>query len=76
MARAVEMSFNTVGFIAALLNNCVDCIQNVFSKKLLSGRYVLCCPMLCRTGCCVCIAGGDGMAQWPPQQALYFVCCW
>ena len=39
LASAAEMSFNTIGFLAALLNNCVDCIQNVFSKKLLSGRY-------------------------------------
>lgn len=39
LASAVELSFNTAGFIAALLNNCVDCIQNVFSKKLLMGRY-------------------------------------
>ncbi len=39
MASLTEASFNTIGFTAALLNNCVDCIQNVFSKKLLSGRY-------------------------------------
>jgi hypothetical protein len=39
LASAAEMSFNTIGFVAALLNNCVDCVQNVFSKKLLSGRY-------------------------------------
>ena len=39
LASASELSFNTIGFVAALLNNCVDCVQNVFSKKLLSGRY-------------------------------------
>ncbi|XP_065177747.1 solute carrier family 35 member E2A-like [Sycon ciliatum] len=31
-----ELSFQAVGFLAALLNNILDCIQNVFSKKLLS----------------------------------------
>ena len=39
LASASELSFNTIGFVATLLNNCVDCVQNVFSKKLLSGRY-------------------------------------
>merc|ERR1712146_857850 len=34
-----ELSFNFVGFFAACMCNCIDCIQNVFSKKLLSGRY-------------------------------------
>ena len=39
LASAMELSFNAIGFLAALLNNGVDCIQNVFSKKLLMGRY-------------------------------------
>jgi hypothetical protein len=39
LASAVELSFNAIGFFAALANNGVDCIQNVFSKKLLMGRY-------------------------------------
>ena len=26
-------------FLAAVLNNCIDCVQNVFSKKLLSTHY-------------------------------------
>lgn len=39
LASATELSFNAIGFFAALLNNGVDCIQNVFSKKLLMGRY-------------------------------------
>ena len=39
LASATELRFNTIGFTAALLNNCVDCVQNVFSKKLLNGRY-------------------------------------
>merc|ERR1712118_285321 len=34
-----ELSFNYVGFLAAVFNNCIDCIQNVFSKKLLSTHY-------------------------------------
>ncbi len=32
-----ELSFDSIGFIAAVLNNMVDCVQNVFSKKLLQG---------------------------------------
>ena len=39
MAASAELSFNFVGFFAACMCNCIDCIQNVFSKKLLSGRY-------------------------------------
>ena len=27
------------GFFAAVFNNCIDCVQNVFSKKLLSTHY-------------------------------------
>lgn len=34
-----ELSFNAVGFYAAVFNNCVDCVQNVFSKKLLTTQY-------------------------------------
>jgi MFS family permease len=29
--------WGSIGFIAAVSNNCIDCIQNVFSKRLLSG---------------------------------------
>ena len=36
MCSATEMSFNMIGFVAALSNNCVDCVQNVFSKRLLN----------------------------------------
>ncbi|KAJ8021384.1 Solute carrier family 35 member E2 [Holothuria leucospilota] len=32
-----ELSFTTIGFVAAISTNVVDCLQNVFSKKLLSG---------------------------------------
>eukprot|EP00111_Clytia_hemisphaerica_P000178 TCONS_00000443-protein len=32
-----ELSFNMTGFLAACTNNILDCIQNVFSKKLLCG---------------------------------------
>eukprot|EP00039_Didymoeca_costata_P030211 m.28364 g.28364 ORF g.28364 m.28364 type:complete len:341 (+) comp7997_c0_seq1:172-1194(+) len=32
-----ELSFDMMGFVAAIANNLVDCIQNVFSKKLLTG---------------------------------------
>lgn len=36
LCTAAELNFNMVGFISALLNNVMDCFQNVFSKKLLS----------------------------------------
>jgi len=32
-----ELSFVLTGFFSALLNNILDCIQNVYSKKLLTG---------------------------------------
>ena len=32
-----ELSFNLIGFFAAITTNCIDCVQNVFSKKLLTG---------------------------------------
>jgi solute carrier family 35 protein E2 len=31
-----EVSFNQIGFIAAMSTNCVDCMQNVYSKKLMT----------------------------------------
>lgn len=37
LCTATELSFNMVGFSAALSTNVMDCLQNVFSKKLLSG---------------------------------------
>ncbi|OCT72644.1 solute carrier family 35 member E2A [Xenopus laevis] len=37
LCTATEISFNMVGFSAALSTNIMDCLQNVFSKKLLSG---------------------------------------
>lgn len=39
LCSATELSFNYIGFFAAVLNNCIDCVQNVFSKKLLSTHY-------------------------------------
>lgn len=39
LCTATELSFNMVGFISALLNNVMDCFQNVFSKKLLSSEH-------------------------------------
>lgn len=39
LCSATELSFNMVGFLAAVINNCIDCVQNVFSKKLLSTHY-------------------------------------
>ncbi|XP_063799060.1 solute carrier family 35 member E2B [Pseudophryne corroboree] len=37
LCTATELSFNILGFSAALSTNIMDCLQNVFSKKLLSG---------------------------------------
>lgn len=37
LCTATEVSFNILGFSAALSTNIMDCLQNVFSKKLLSG---------------------------------------
>uniref|UniRef100_A0A8C1EMZ7 Solute carrier family 35 member E2B n=1 Tax=Cyprinus carpio carpio TaxID=630221 RepID=A0A8C1EMZ7_CYPCA len=37
LCTATEVSFNMLGFSAALSTNIMDCLQNVFSKKLLSG---------------------------------------
>jgi solute carrier family 35 protein E2 len=39
LCSATELSFHAVGFAAAVANNCVDCLQNVYSKKLLTGAY-------------------------------------
>jgi len=39
LCSVTELSFNMVGFLAAVVNNCIDCVQNVFSKKLLSTHY-------------------------------------
>lgn len=35
LSSATELSFDTIGFMAAISNNVIDCVQNVFSKKLL-----------------------------------------
>ena len=35
LCSANELSFDMIGFLAAASNNCIDCVQNVFSKKLL-----------------------------------------
>lgn len=37
LCTATEISFNMLGFSAALSTNIMDCLQNVFSKKLLCG---------------------------------------
>lgn len=39
LCTAAELSFNMVGFASAMLNNVMDCLQNVFSKKLLSSDH-------------------------------------
>ncbi|QDZ22091.1 sugar phosphate transporter [Chloropicon primus] len=35
LCASSEISFHMVGFLAALLNNFLDCIQNIFSKKMM-----------------------------------------
>jgi len=39
MVSYSELSFNTVGFSAAVATNVIECMQNVFSKRLLSREY-------------------------------------
>eukprot|EP00579_Thalassiosira_antarctica_P023373 CAMPEP_0201987070 /NCGR_PEP_ID=MMETSP0904-20121228/91601_1 /ASSEMBLY_ACC=CAM_ASM_000553 /TAXON_ID=420261 /ORGANISM="Thalassiosira antarctica, Strain CCMP982" /LENGTH=456 /DNA_ID=CAMNT_0048541159 /DNA_START=815 /DNA_END=2186 /DNA_ORIENTATION=- len=36
LCSAAELRFDTVGFVAAVMNNCADCVQNVMSKKMLA----------------------------------------
>ncbi|KAL7540670.1 hypothetical protein ACHAWF_006750 [Thalassiosira exigua] len=36
LCSASELRFDAVGFTAALLNNCADCVQNVMSKRMLA----------------------------------------
>ena len=31
-----ELRFDTIGFLAAVTNNCADCVQNVMSKRMLT----------------------------------------
>ncbi|XP_076085964.1 solute carrier family 35 member E2A-like [Mytilus galloprovincialis] len=38
LCSAYELSFNIKGFIAALATNLTDCLQNVYSKSLISGE--------------------------------------
>jgi solute carrier family 35 protein E2 len=35
ITSGTELSFEMVGFLAALSTNCIDCVQNVFSKRLM-----------------------------------------
>ena len=36
LCSASELRFDAVGFIAAVMNNCADCVQNVLSKRMLN----------------------------------------
>lgn len=36
LCSASELRFDTIGFAAAVLNNCADCVQNVMSKRMLA----------------------------------------
>ncbi|XP_067144761.1 solute carrier family 35 member E2A-like [Centruroides vittatus] len=44
LCSANELSFNTLGFIAAVATNLSECFQNVYSKMLLSGEKVTYSP--------------------------------
>ncbi|WZN60898.1 sugar phosphate transporter [Chloropicon roscoffensis] len=35
LCTSSELSFHTIGFLAVLLNNVLDCIQNILSKKMM-----------------------------------------
>ncbi|CAE7545429.1 SLC35E2B [Symbiodinium natans] len=39
LVSSTELSFNIVGFGAAVLTNIIECVQNVFSKRLLASEY-------------------------------------
>lgn len=39
LAASAELSFNLVGFSAAVATNVIECVQNVFSKGLLASEY-------------------------------------
>jgi len=39
MVSCSELSFNAVGFSAAVATNVIECMQNVFSKRLLTREY-------------------------------------
>lgn len=39
MVTYAELSFNMVGFSAAVATNVIECVQNVFSKRLLAREY-------------------------------------
>jgi len=36
LCSASELRFDTIGFVAAVMNNCADCVQNVMSKRMLT----------------------------------------
>ena len=36
LCSATELRFDSIGFMAACLNNCADCVQNVMSKRMLT----------------------------------------
>merc|ERR1712183_1074693 len=39
MVSSSELSFNIIGFSAAVSTNVIECVQNVFSKRLLGSEY-------------------------------------
>lgn len=36
LCSASELRFDAIGFVAAVMNNCADCVQNVMSKRMLA----------------------------------------
>lgn len=39
LVSSTELSFNVIGFAAAVATNVIECVQNVFSKRLLAREY-------------------------------------
>jgi len=39
LVSCTELSFNMIGFSAAVATNIIECVQNVFSKRLLAKEY-------------------------------------
>ena len=41
LCSLTEISFNLIGFLAAMTANCLDCVQNVMTKRLLNRSYTV-----------------------------------
>lgn len=64
-----DSSFHVLGFTAALLSNCVDCVQNVLTKRLLNRSYTYVKPT--RASLKPCNAGLTRVLLSVSQLQLY-----